>query len=179
MSRKKTIVPMAIILAKDIPSRFETAYASTLFETLTLNEALRTEEKSTPAIFYFSHIISQLKIGTNQTKFFVIYNPNKQRLQMAKFGDADKLIVKVSSVAELKVLRQTFTAVQKVAEARRFFEMYKLKEMQATNSRLLTSRIANKGLMKAFKLDSAKVQASIDLMFEELKQNFLGEFGFK
>ena len=95
MSKKKAFIPFAVIISDEIPERFESAYASTLYETIPLLDGCNSDAKNLPGIYYLSRIIRSLNLGKISSKLFVIYNPNSQRLQMALFGDPDKLILQV------------------------------------------------------------------------------------
>jgi hypothetical protein len=179
MSKKKAFIPFAVIVSDEIPERFESAYASTLYETIPLLEGCNSDVKNLPAIYYLSRIIRSLNLGKINSKLFVIYNPNSQRLQMALFGDPDKLLLQVKNIADMNNLRQTYEAIDSFIQLYIAFQGYNLKAGDATRSRLFTSRIANKQVLKDMKNNAVNLKKTLDLMHPELTQNFLANFKFK
>lgn len=179
MVKKKTFIPFAVIVSDEIPERFETSYASTLHETITLAEGAKADKGDTPAIYYLSRIIRLLNLAKFNSKIFVIYNPDTQRMQMALFGDPDKLVLQVKNSADVNNLKQTYEAIESFIKLYIAHEDYNMKAGDLTRSRLFTSRIANKKILKDMKNDAVKLKKALDLVLIELKQNFLADFKFK
>lgn len=179
MLKKNTFIPFAVIVSDEIPERFENTYASTLYETITLNEGAEADEGKSPAIYYLSRIIRLVNLAKFNSKIFVIYNPDTQRLHMALFGDPDKLILQVKNAADVNNLKQTYEAIESFIKIYIAHEDYDLKAGDLTRSRLFTSRVVNKKILKDMKNDSSNLKKTLDLVLPEFKQNFLAEYKFK
>lgn len=177
MAKKKSMIPVAFIVTDDAPSRFETAYASTLFETYKMQEALSSNPKKTPAVYYFAHTLRLLNLSVPNNKIFAIYNPDLRRLTMAKLGDGDKTIIHIGSMAALNKLKQSYDAVTKYIELARATDYFIQANETAYKSTNLSSRISDKKLLKTMKDLNAGLPNLVQSLQHELGRKLIKDFG--
>lgn len=176
MAKKKSMIPVAFIVTDEIPSRFETAYASTLYETYEMSEALSADPKKTPAIHYFANTLRLLNLSVPNNKIFAIYNPDPKRLVMAKIGDGDKVIVYINNMAALKRLKQTYDCAGKVVELARAAMYFSNTSKDVCSSRNLRSKISDKMLLKTLKDTGAALPQGAGKLMKELGMHLIQDF---
>lgn len=177
MAKKKSMIPVAFIVTDEIPSRFEAAYASTLYETYEMQEALSANPKKTPAIFYFAQTLDMLGFSVPHNKIFAIYNPDPKRLTMAKIGDGDKVIVLISNMAALKNLEQIHSAAEKVRDLGNSFYRFAPYLNDVANSRNVSTSVKHKPLLKVLRETSKALPVTIQNIKTELAKHLITEFG--
>jgi len=179
MRKKTAMTPIAFIVTEEIPERFATLYPSTLYETFTLEEGLKSDVKNTPAIYYISNILVSLKYQKSKYKLFVIYNPNPKRLQMALFADADKLILQVKNRQDLTKLKKFKDAFYSADAIYWEFQDFELGAAINENCKQIVSGVVNQKTIKDLKKQANNLYEAIELLQRELTMNFYNEFKFK
>ena len=173
------MIPIAVIVSDQIPERFETAYASSLYETLPFFEALESDVKSTPTIHYLAQILNGLDLWSSDAKFFVIYNPDPKRIQMALFGDADKLILHVRDQAGLLELKNIYGALRSILELELIFQEF---EKMATTTFCdinFQKQVGNEQVVENLIKNKTDLRETIELINKELMQTFFAKFKFR
>ena len=106
MTLSKTVIPAAYIFTDRIYARYEQQYASTISEWVSVQQAMHHYTHTHAIAFYLASFVSRLDVTPLRKYMFVAYTPNESRLNMAAFGDFDKLIVVIDSVAKKKRLQE-------------------------------------------------------------------------
>lgn len=171
---KATMIPAAYFCTDEVPDRFKDVYASTLYESFTLEEALGADSDSLPDLVLIADITSVL--DTSVKHIFVIYNPDPKHLAMSDFGDPLTIKVLVNSLSKKKLLAKYWD---------RCHAVHHLNESIGTfDSKLVINELKSKNLPSSSPLLSSfcttleETQRQLLTVNQEILKEFLVDFSF-
>lgn len=176
MTLSRTVIPAAYIFTDQIYDRYEQQYASTISEWMLVQNAMKKYTHTHAITFYLASIVARLDMTPMRKYMFIAYTPNEQRLNMAAFGDFDKLIVVVDSVAKKKRLQEFNRATTDLIHIARGYDEYLNRLNIAADKKYMQSLFGEKLLKNEFIKPSIAQLAAFNKCRQILIDQFKREF---